>query len=128
MQQKVEGYLSGAKNGTDCDDNTENEHSTDHPTGDNLEGVTNIKLEARLTKLQDGWNNNLKERFNEYLDYNEETFKKIEKETDRLLDDRENRLEAKITNIEQMTKKQTTDLENRLGLKITNPIQDIGPV
>ena len=81
------------------------------------QSVTHIELEARLKKLQDGIKVNnfdkLKESFKESEEENL-------KETDRLLDDLENRLGAKITNMEQMMKKQTTDLETRLGSKITN--------
>ena len=135
MQQKVEGYKNpdpGAARAQEQLANLTSKFTAIETSQQEIktfqqkfaeksaQSVTHIELEARLTKLQDGWNNNLKERFNEYLDYNEETFKRIEKETDRLLDDLENRLGAKITNMEQMMKKQTTDLETRLGSKITS--------
>ena len=100
MQQKVEGYLSGAKNCTGCDDNTEKEHSTDNPIGDNLEGVTHIGLEAHLRKLQESWNNHLRELFHESDEANEANLKSVEKETDRLLDEQKTWLGQRITNLE----------------------------
>ena len=88
------------------------------------QGVTHIELEARLTKLQDFIKVNnfdkLQERIKENEARTDKDLKSIEEETDRLLQDLENRLGAKITNMEQMMKKQTTDLETKLESRITN--------
>merc|ERR1712217_28421 len=81
------------------------------------QGITNIELEARLTKLLDFIKVNNFDRLWEIID---KDIKSVEEETDRLLGVREKRLEVKITNLEQNMKKQTKDLETKLGSRIIN--------
>ena len=89
------------------------------------QSVTHIELEARLKKLQDHIKvknfDHLQEHIKENEVITEENLKIIEKNTDRLLDNLETRLGAKI-------KKQTTDLETRLGSKITNLEQNLSRI
>merc|ERR1712217_161662 len=81
------------------------------------QGITNIELEARLTKLLDFIKVNNFDRLWEIID---KDIKSVEEETDRLLGVREKRLEVKITNLEQRMKKHSTDLETKLGSRIIN--------
>ena len=121
---------SGAESGADTekvlegtpDDHLQLQHNDKNPDpgAARAQGITHTELEARLTKLQEGWNNGLRKLFHESDEANEKDLKNVEKETDRLLQELENRLEVKITNLEQSMKKQTTDLETKLGSRIIN--------
>ena len=121
---------SGAESGANTekvlegtpDDHLQLQHNDKNPDpgAARAQGITHTELEARLTKLQEGWNNGLRKLFHESDEANEKDLKNVEKETDRLLQELENRLEVKITNLKQNMKKQTTDLETKLGSRIIN--------
>ena len=111
---------SGAESGSNTekvlkgtpDDHLQLQHNDKNPDPGAVraQGITHTELEARLTKLQEGWNNGLRKLFHESDEANEKDLKNVEKETDRLLQELENRLEVKITNLEQNMQKQTQDL------------------
>ena len=103
---------SGAESGADTekvlegtpDDHLQLQHNDKNPDPGAVraQGVTHIELEARLTKLQDFIKVNnfdkLQERIKENEVRTEKDLKTVEKETDKLLQDLENRLGLKITN------------------------------
>merc|ERR1712217_491686 len=119
---------SGAESGSNTekvlegtpDDHLQLQHNDKNPDpgAARAQGITHTELEARLTKLQEGWNNGLWKLFQKSDEANEEDLKNVEKESDRLIQELENRLEVKITNLEQNMKKQTKDLETKLGSRI----------
>merc|ERR1712217_415810 len=88
------------------------------------QSVTNTELQDLLRKHHDFIKVNNFDRLLERIEENEveteKDLKNVEKESDRLIQELENRLEVKITNLKQSMKKHTKDLETKLGSKIIN--------
>jgi len=88
------------------------------------QSVTQTELQGLLRKHHDFIKVNNFDRLLERIEENEveteKDLKNVEKESDRLIQELENRLEVKITNLQKSMKKQTTDLETKLGSRIIN--------